>query len=92
MFVTDHAKAQARLRLGTRAADDLVRRLEPIVGEPDTVLYVDGPFPYVQAPDGSNGDMIVAVAVDGSVDTVYLRRSSQTLDPAHFGARKVVPL
>lgn len=99
MFVTAHAEARVHSRLGYEThdlldddADRLIADLEARPGEPGTVVYYWQLGGTRQALDGSNGNLLVAIAVDGSVDTVYLRRATQTLDPAHFGARKVVRL
>lgn len=93
MFVTAHAHNRLAERVGGREADGIVRILETYNGEHGTVAYLLGHLSAkATAPDGSNGDVIVAVAVDGSVETVYFRRSSQDMSAAFFGARKVVDL
>jgi len=71
----------------------LIERLERIYGEPGTVAYIVGILPAkMSAADGSNGDVVVAVAIDGSVETIYFRRASQDMSAEFFGARKVVQL
>lgn len=95
MYVTSHAKARlhSRIHKDLRAFGSVVGSLESMQGEEGTVVYLlDRLDTPVHAEDGSNGEIVVAVAVDGSVDTIYLRRKSQDLSAAHFGARKVVSL
>jgi hypothetical protein len=66
--------------------------LEAVPGEPGTVAYVVRRLPTVREVNGSVGDLVVAVAVEGSVDTIYLRRKSQDMSAGFFGADKVVYL
>lgn len=95
MFVTGHARARLHTRLGRdmRLVGAIIGRLEAVPGEQGTVAYLvarlDKP---VDTGDGSNGDLVFAVAVDGSVDTIYLRRKEQDITARYFGARKVVNL
>lgn len=95
MFVTGHARARLHARLGKdmRLVGAIIGRLEAVPGRPGTVAYLaarlDKP---VDTGDGSNGDLVFAVAVDGSVDTVYLRRKEQDCTARFFGAREVVYL
>lgn len=93
MFITQHAYDRMLSRLGATRAAELRGELERLMGEPGTVAYLVGTYvePF-RADDGSNGDTIVAVAVDGSVETVFFRRSSQDMSAEFFGARKVVML
>jgi hypothetical protein len=93
MFVTAHAYNRAVSRIGQTFADDVVRICEGRVGELGTVAYIVGDLPVkAKSPDGSNGELVVAVAVDGAVETIYFRRRSQDMSPAFFGARKVVDM
>jgi uncharacterized protein with NRDE domain len=93
VFVTAHAHNRLAARIGGRASDALVSVLETHNGEQGTVAYILGTLPgKAKAADGSNGDVVVAVAVEGSVETVYYRRSTQDLSPEFFGARKVTDL
>lgn len=93
MYVTEHAFARMVDRMGNARAQELANTLSTLNGERDTVAYIMGNLHEpVMADDGSNGDTMVAVAVDGSVETVYFRRSSQDLSAPYFGARKVVDM
>lgn len=93
MFVTAHALNRLQDRLPPRLAAASIRMLEAYPGETGTVAYTLGTLPgKASTPDGSNGDVIVAVAVEGSVETVFYRRSSQDMSAGFFGARKVVDL
>ncbi len=90
MYVTDHARSRLTSRLGDKA-DALASVLETWEGERGTLAYIVADLPEpVEAGDGSNGDLLVIVVVDGSVETVYFRRSTQDLSPEFFGAEKVV--
>lgn len=92
MYVTQHAHDRLRSRMG-RAADMIVSELEALPGERGTVAYVLADMDdRAYAPDGSNGELLVVLVVDGSVETVYYRRHEQDMDPAYFGAHKVVDL
>lgn len=90
MFVTGHAADRVNARLGYDEAETLIADLEAVPGEPGKVVYYRHLGESRSARDGSNGDVIVAVALNGSVDTVFLRRSSQDMGEGHFGARKTV--
>jgi hypothetical protein len=93
MYVTYHAAERIAARIESEIeADNLILRLEDIVGEPGTVAYaalLDAP---IVTDDGSNGDTLVVIAVEGSVETVYFRRATQDMSASFFGARKVVRL
>jgi len=95
MHVTGHARARLHSRLGKnmRLVGAIIGRLEAEPGRPNTVAYIvatlDTP---VNTEDGSNGDTVVAVAVNGSVDTIYLRRGDQDLSAKFFRANEVVRL
>jgi uncharacterized protein with NRDE domain len=94
VFVTQHAAERIRARLGDADwdagyADRLVARLEAMPGQAGVRVYLTLLGADLAAPDGSNGDILVAIAGDGSVDTVYLRRRGQRLDAGYFGARSV---
>ena len=91
MFVTAHAINRIGQRMRMQA--HTVELLESIPGEPGTIAYLVGRTAgKVHADDGSNGDLVFAVAIDGSVETVYFRRASQDCSASFFGARKVVDL
>jgi hypothetical protein len=100
MFVTSHAQSRIHSRLGYEGhaghlhddADGLLDQLEAMPGELGTVAYYWQLGQTRQSLDGSNGNLLVVIAVDGSVDTVYLRRSTQDMSPSFFGADKVVRL
>ena len=94
MYVTAHASSRLDARLGWQWAHDVLFALEKVMGEQGTVAYIVQFIDRVhfEADDGSNGDVVVAIAVDGSVETVYFRRSSQDMSPEFFGAGKVVRL
>jgi hypothetical protein len=93
MFVTQHAYLRMSTRLGPIHADALERTLSALPGEQGTIAYIlaDLPVP-MWADDGSNGDILVGIAYDGSIETLYLRRSTQDMRAAFFGARRVVDL
>lgn len=91
MYVTQHAVARMSDRLGGMS-EHLVGSLADIMGEVGVVAYLlplEGP---VVADDGSNGDTLVVIANDGSVETVYFRRSDQDMSAHYFGARRVVDM
>jgi hypothetical protein len=94
MFLTAHALNRVAERMGATAMQSrFVTILEAISGEPGTVAYIVGELTgKAHTPDGSNGELVVAVAVDGSVETVFFRRASQDITAAFFGARRVVDL
>jgi hypothetical protein len=93
MFVTQHAQDRIFERMHTPgAALDIIEALEASPGYRYTVVIVLARGLAIVSPDGSNGDTLIAIAVDGSVDTIYARRSEQTLDPRHFGADRVIDL
>jgi hypothetical protein len=92
MYVTQHARKRLRTRYGA-SAEALADELELQRGEYGTIAYIVCDMPAnTRADDGSNGDLLVVLAVDGSVETVYFRRSSQDMTAAYFGARKVIDL
>lgn len=93
MYVTRHARERIADRVGALNADHALDYLFAIPGEPGVVAYIVDRYPEaVSAPDGSNGDTLVVVAVDGSVETVFWRRSTQDMSAAFFGAAAVVDL
>lgn len=94
MYVTEHAAGRIGSRLLDREADEVRAKLDSTVGEDGVVAYVAARLSTpVLCEDGSNGDTIVVIAVDGSVETVMFRRSwNQTLAAHHFGARKLIDL
>lgn len=93
MYVTDHAQDRIAERVGGEVASALIGTLEVTPGQAGTVAYVLLDLPaYMVAPDGSNGDTLIAVAVDGSVETIYYRRGEQDMSPGYFGASRVEDL
>lgn len=93
MFVTAHALNRLASRMGAQQTGSVQRLLESVTGAPGTVAYIVGAMTgKASTPDGSNGDLIVAVAIDGSVETVYYRRSSQDMSAGFFGAERVVDM
>ena len=93
MFVNAHSHNRVMDRLGGFLGPLLIERLERIYGEQGTVAYIVAALPSkAYAKDGSNGELVIAVAVEGSVETVYFRRATQDMSPGFFGARKVVDL
>lgn len=94
MHVTMHAQARIAARVGWRVAVPIIERLESTPGEPGTIAVelVRFPSPVVNET-GSNGDMLVAIVVDGSVETIMLRRSwSQPFTPAALSVSRCVSL
>lgn len=93
MYVTAHAINRIYDRINARDGERLVGALERTTGEQGTVAYLLGRMPgKAHTADGSNGDVIVAVAIDGSVETVYYRRSTQDMSAGFFGARSVIDI
>lgn len=88
MLVTQHARERIESRAGGKSAS-VIATLEAIAGVPGVQAYILLTVPRFRAPDGSNGDTLVALARDGSVETVMLRRSSQDLTAGFFGADDV---
>jgi hypothetical protein len=93
MFVNAHSTNRINDRLGMWMGPRVLERLEGIMGQPGTIAYIVGDLPYkAQAKDGSNGELVIAVAVEGSVETVYFRRATQDISPEFFGAQWVFDL
>lgn len=93
MFVTAHAHNRLLDRMTAQRSAMMLRMLEAWPGEQGTVAYIVGRLPgKAESPDGSNGDTIVAVAVEGSVETIYFRRSTQDMTAGFFGASRVVDM
>lgn len=101
MFITGHAAGRIGARLSDSDARDTFAMLESVAGEPGAVAYIVCNAPdYAGKPSTSepgwwytsNGDTIVALAREGSVETVFFRRSTQDMSPAFFGVRKVVDM
>lgn len=91
MYVTRHAQGRMAARLGEAQARRWSAFLESAPGLPGVVAFLVATLPVpVRADDGSNGDTLAVIAVDGSVETVFLRRSTQDMSASFFGARKVV--
>ena len=83
MYLTEHAQQRLTERLGV-AGLDLVLALEERPGERGTVAYL---------LDDQHGCTVVAIAVDGSIETVYLRRPEQDMRASAFGlAHKVIDM
>ena len=90
MFVTQHALRRLRDRLPEPIRQEVVGHLWAIPGRSGTQVYLVRQLPeYIVTEDGSNGNLVFAVAVDGSVETVYIRRNEQDNSPAFFGAERV---
>lgn len=90
MYVTEHARGRLVARMGEDTAARLVGIFESWEGKPGVIAYIAGTL-YVDAVAGVRGThVIVAVAQDGSVETVYFRRMGQDLSAAYFGASEVV--
>lgn len=83
MYVTQHARVRIIERMGTGLGAFFIDDLWATEGEPGTVAYRVGIL---------GNEYAFAIAVDGSVETVYFRRKSQDCSPAFFGASKVVDL
>lgn len=99
MYVTQHARERIAVRFTPAIADKVERILDGTQGEPGVIAYIVGnaPAPGPAMSTGpwwldSNGDLLVAVAHDGSVETVFYRRSSQDISASYFGASKVVDM
>lgn len=94
MYVTGHARVRLSNRLGHTWADRLIDALERIDGEPGNVAIEVATLPEVgYADDGSNGDRVVVIARDGSVETVMLRRSwNQPFTPAALSVQRCTRL
>jgi hypothetical protein len=100
MFVTAHAINRLTARIGDYRGTRIVLLCEALSGQPGTVAYIMGAVPgKVKAPAitdkwwlDSNGELVIAVAVDGSVETVFFRRASQDISAAFFGAHAVVDM
>jgi len=79
-----------RERLPWKDRRHIIEILWDIPGKLGTQVYwVRQLAEPVMADDGSNGTMVFAVAVDGSVETVYIRRAEQDNSPEFFGAEQV---
>lgn len=92
VFVSQHARDRIEQRLNPVLAYSIIQRLEDNPGYQYTVVFVLHRDLNVVCDDGSNGDTLLAVAVEGTVETVYFRRGEQTYDPRHFGAQRVIDL
>lgn len=100
MYVTQHAAARIATRFPPDLADIVERILDGQQGEAGVIAYVVGHVPEPAGPplidtrwwERSNGDLLVAVANEGSVETVFFRRAEQDMSARYFGARKVVDL
>jgi hypothetical protein len=89
MYVTQHARERIAERLGPEAPA-LVDILSSYDGEAGTVAYLMlNRNLFSMEP---KRQVLVAIAVDGSVDTIYWRRATQDLSPEFFGARKVIDM
>lgn len=93
MYVTSHAQYRLEERLGVQEMVRIAGLLERTPGVLGSVAYICASLHTpVIADDGSNGDTVIAVSKDGSVETVFIRRSSQDMSAEFFGAREVVDL
>lgn len=93
MYVTRHAWTRLVGRLGPEQGEEAALTLERQPGEQGTVAYLLADLPAgIHVRDGSNGDILVGIAVEGAVETVYFRRQKQDMSARFFGARKVVDM
>lgn len=85
MYVTQHALGRLTSRMGLdQSRNRIVRMLEALPGQPGSVAYM--------VADSANGNIVIAVAIDGSVETIYFRRPTQDFSSVWFGSSKVVDL
>lgn len=91
MFVTAHARARLADRLGLTAGHLIADVLEARPGLAGHVAIEVAREPaYTAGKDGSNGDQVIVIARDGSVETVMLRRSwNQPFTPSALGVDTV---
>ena len=93
MFITSHAKARMRSRLDAVLTRSIESHLESVVGVPGRYVYI---VRYLAVPvladDGSNGDVVLAIVEDGSVETVCFRRGTAGISDSwpEFTVRDIV--
>lgn len=96
MYVSQHATARLAERLGADHAAKLVSLLERMTGEPGNVaIEVHRIPPHSHGERGSlaQGDQVIVIVRDGSVDTVMLRRSwNQPFTPAALSVARCTTL
>jgi hypothetical protein len=95
MFVTSHAEARLIGRIGQRTAQGILDRLEALAGTLDNVAIEVARFTEARhdPETGSNGDQVVVIAVEGSVETVMLRRSwNQPFTPKALDVDRCISL
>jgi hypothetical protein len=101
MFVTNHARSRLTERMTDMRADRIALLLEAFTTtHTGKLAIIVGTLPRkvsAPAPEGkwwqdSNGEVIVAIAVGGSVETVFFRRASQDMTPEFFGVKTVIDL
>lgn len=92
MYVTQHAATRLEERVGVRHAYLLASMLERMSGQVGHVAYLLEDLPTVVTEAGSNGDVVVAIAIEGSVETIYFRRRDQDMSPEWFGVSEVIDL
>ena len=83
MFVTAHARARLADRLGARAGARLADQLEGMNAPPGRIAYSVGPADGVSA-------VTLAIAEDGTVQTVLLRHAWQAMSPRTLKVERVV--
>lgn len=82
MFISSHAADRALRRLPIAQALDILDLLERVPGQLGTVGYVAARLAEpVECDDGSNGSVVWAVAQDGLVASIYIRRGEQGPPP-----------
>lgn len=93
MYVSQHAQDRLVARLGPRRGSRLIDRLEDWCANTaamDRVAIEVARLSESAAGAGSNGDTVIAIVRSGLVETVMLRRSSQTTTPATLGVDRVI--
>lgn len=89
MIVSLHARGQLLSRLPSYVAVTIIRELEHSRAPEGSEARIVRRTSYMT--DGqSNGDVVVAIIVDGEVRTVYFRRSTQTFTPEAFRVERIV--
>lgn len=95
MYVSAHAIARITDRLTGPQAESIIRRLEAMPGAlGDVAIEVYRQISVKRMtdtlPDMSNGDQIIVIARDGSIETVMLRRSwNQPFTASALGVDRV---
>jgi len=90
MLVSRHAKVRLFERLTAQPALRVIARLEAMAGTCDAVAIEVHRFAHRTTADGSNGDAVVVIAREGTVETVMLRRSwNQPFTPSALGVDRI---